>query len=88
MLNFFQHLKVVILNDGFFFIYTGLTHYKDLRISIGTDDPGLFSTNLRNEYASIMYTLREMKIVEGTSLINFMSHLAKMSLDSSFIKGT
>lgn len=68
-------------------IKEGKEYYKDLRISIGTDDPGLFSTNLRNEYASIMYTLREMKIVEGTSLINFMSHLAKMSLDSSFIKG-
>ena len=66
-------------------LFHGSEHYRDLRISIGTDDPGLFYTSLRNEYTSLYYSLYTTRVLEGNALIEEMKKLAQSSLDLSFL---
>ncbi len=57
---------------------------KGLRLTVGADDPGLFSTNLRNEYASILYTLAQKYPTDQCERI--LKGLVRGSQDSAFIK--
>ena len=59
---------------------------KDVLVSIGTDDPGLFFTNLRNEYNSLIYYYAEEENMNQTEIIAKMKKLAKRSMDLSFIE--
>lgn len=59
---------------------------KDLLITVGTDDPGLFFTNLRNEYNSLIYHYVEEKGEKQRLIKKKMKELAQKSIDLSFIK--
>ena len=67
-------------------VMPGKEYFKDLYISIGTDDPCIFGTNLRNEYASLFVAIEESGLLKGKSLVEKMRSIAKMSMDISFIK--
>ena len=67
-------------------LFPGSEHYRDLRISVGTDDPGMFYTSLRNEYTSLYYALYSSGLLEGASLISEIKDLAQSSLDLSFLR--
>lgn len=61
-------------------------YFKDLYVSIGTDDPCLFGTNLRNEYASLLVAIEELGLLHGKSLVDKIRSVARMSMDISFVK--
>lgn len=69
-----------------FGLFPGSEQYRDLRISIGSDDPGLFYTSLRNEYTSLYFALYNSKILNGNALISEIKALAQSSLELSFLK--
>ena len=58
----------------------------NIMVSIGTDDPGLFFTNLRNEYSSLYYHYTVDKKMNITEVIDRIENLAKRSIQLSFIK--
>lgn len=61
-------------------------YYRGLRLSVGTDDPGLFGINLYNEYGSVLYSLQQSGLASGHVLIEEIRSLARSSLDLSFDK--
>ena len=63
----------------------GKEHYRGLRISLGTDDPGLFGISLHNEYGSVLYSLKKKSTICGIDLIEEIRRIAKSSVDLSFI---
>lgn len=58
----------------------------NIMVSIGTDDPGLFFTNLRNEYSSLYYHYTNDRNVKITEVIDRIEKLAKRSMQLSFVK--
>ena len=60
--------------------------YKGLDITIGTDDAGLFYTDLTNEYDSIYYHYHEIAQYTDAKIARKIKHLANNSLSMSFIK--
>ena len=59
---------------------------KNLLITVGTDDPGLFFTNLRNEYNSLIYHYAEEKGEKQRYIKKKMKDLAQKSMGLSFIQ--
>lgn len=63
----------------------GKEQYRGLRISLGSDDPGLFGISLHNEYGSVPYSLQRKGNLRGIDLIEEVRRIAKSSMDLSFI---
>lgn len=61
-----------------------------LRVSINTDDQGVFDTSLENEYALIYAVLREQKNAKGQRLIDdysaqdYIKHIKNMGVNMTF----
>lgn len=58
---------------------------KSLPVSVGTDDPGLFFTNIRNEYNSLTFYFKDKKY-SNRIIAKKMKDLARKSMNLSFIK--
>ncbi len=58
----------------------------NLKVSVGTDDPGLFFTNLRNEYGSLFCCYAIEKSCNEQFAARRMKRLATMSNKLSFLK--
>ena len=67
---------------------------QQLRVSVNTDDQGIFDTSLENEYALLYSTLQEIKDADGKQLIDndrirgYLNHLREMGNDMVFQKAS
>lgn len=67
---------------------------QQLRVSVNTDDQGIFDTSLENEYALLYSALQEIKDTDGKQLIDndrirgYLNHLREMGNDMVFPKAS
>ncbi|MNP54537.1 hypothetical protein D3C76_1490990 [compost metagenome] len=54
-------------------------------VTINTDDPVVFNTNIDNEFAYIFYSLHE-KGYAREDILHWIDHIRETGLNSSFIK--
>ena len=54
-------------------------------VSINSDDPSVFNTNVSNEFAYIFYSLQE-KGYSREDILLWIDKIRKYGMDSSFIK--
>lgn len=65
---------------------------QQLRVSVNTDDQGVFDTSLENEYALLYSILQKFKNTDGSQMIdndtirNYLDHLREMGNDMVFPK--
>lgn len=62
-----------------------IKNHDSLMISINTDDPSVFNTNLSNEFAYIFYSLVE-KGYSKEKVLKWIDKIRQHGMDSSFIK--
>lgn len=68
--------------------------HQQLRVSVNTDDQGIFDTSLENEYALLYSALQEIKDTDGTQVIDndtirdYLDHLREMGNDMVFPKAS
>lgn len=76
--NIFEHYITSLNNVD--------TMEKDnIMVSINTDDPCVFNTNINNEYAYIFYSLIK-KGYDRNTCLDWIDKIRKISIDQSFIK--
>lgn len=73
--HYIQHLNPIKREVGQF----------DLQVSINTDDPIVFNTNINNEFAYIFFALQE-KGYSREELIRWIDQIREHGLQSSFIR--
>lgn len=67
---------------------------QQLRVSVNTDDQGIFDTSLENEYALLYSVLQEIQDADGTQMIDndtirgYLDHLREMGNDMVFPKAS
>lgn len=63
----------------------GINNKKNILVSINTDDPCVFNTNINNEYAYIFYSLLN-KGYDRTVALKWINKIREIGIESSFIK--
>lgn len=67
-----------------------LRQCAQMQVSINTDDQGVFSTYIENEYAYLALALEKMRDEEGnlvynrTMILEWLNHIRKMGIEQSF----
>lgn len=74
--NIFEHY-ISNLND--------VTKENNMLVTINTDDPCVFNSNINNEYAYIFYSLLH-KGYERSLVLKWIDEVRQVALDTSFIK--
>lgn len=85
-----EHPLIRFYNNGLTFNYDELRQSSQIWVSINTDDQGVFSTSLENEYALMARVLEKKKDEDGrpiyqkTMIYEWLDKIRVMGLDQSF----
>nr|WP_225893758.1 hypothetical protein [Clostridium botulinum] len=79
--NIFQHYILNLNHHGL----KDIEQCNDLMVTINTDDPSVFNTNINNEFAYIFYSLKE-KGYNTSQILYWIDQVREVGLNSSFIE--
>ncbi|MCP4545853.1 MAG: hypothetical protein GY835_05225 [bacterium] len=58
---------------------------REIRVTVNTDDPGIFATNLTNEYA-LLASAAEARGENPADVLRWIDHLRRRGLESTFLR--
>ncbi|MCP4605121.1 MAG: hypothetical protein GY847_32125 [Proteobacteria bacterium] len=58
---------------------------REIRVTVNTDDPGIFATNLTNEYA-LLASAAEARDENPADVLRWIDHLRRRGLESTFLR--